>query len=190
MPSVQGPRVPRPRDSKATIGWRYGLPIIVTGGKGVKLSICMPKRHCAHSARPLPPEPVEGILWHGGGEAGPSLRGTHAPFAKSPPHRAPSAVWRSKRSSLIMDGGDYTPIKLLRQHGCRAPSATCWEGQGERSCDGATDVDLLLDGRMQNICMNCEVRHTASPCSWVNLRVSCRDEDGTSNACHCVGVTG
>jgi hypothetical protein len=43
MSGVQGPRVPRPRDSKAIIGWRYGPPMIVKGGKGVKLSICMPK---------------------------------------------------------------------------------------------------------------------------------------------------
>jgi hypothetical protein len=106
MSGVQGPRVPRLRDAKAIIGWRYGPPIIVKGGKGVKLSICMPKRYCAHSARPLPPEPVEGILWH---------------------------------------------------------------GQGERSCDGATDVDLRLDGR-------------ASPCSWVNLYVSCRDEARSSSS--------
>ena len=45
--------VPQDRDPKAMIGWRCGPPIIVKDANGVKLSICMPKRHRVHSARPL-----------------------------------------------------------------------------------------------------------------------------------------
>jgi hypothetical protein len=46
--------VPQDRDPKAMIGWRCGPPIIVNDANGVKLSICMPKRHRVHSARPIP----------------------------------------------------------------------------------------------------------------------------------------
>ena len=45
--------VPQDRDPKAMIGWRCGPPIIVKDANGVKLSICIPKRHRVHSARPL-----------------------------------------------------------------------------------------------------------------------------------------
>jgi hypothetical protein len=56
-------------------------------------------------------------------EAGPSLRSTHAHFAKSSASSCAERCWE-QRSSLIMDGGDYTLITLtlLQQHGCRSPS--------------------------------------------------------------------
>jgi hypothetical protein len=59
-----------------------------------------------------------------GSEADPSLRNTHRHFAKSPPHHAPSVVG-IKRSSRIVDAGDYTLITLLRRHGCRSQGTTC-----------------------------------------------------------------
>jgi hypothetical protein len=48
-----------------------------------------------------------------------------------------------QRSSLIMDGGDYTPITLLRQHGCRSPSSLLARGHlGVAFVRRASGVDL------------------------------------------------
>jgi hypothetical protein len=76
-------------------------------------------------------------------EAGPSTSNTHAHFAKSPPHRAPSAAG-SKRSSLIMDEGNYTlmTLTLLQQHGCRSPSSLLAERTGRAFVRRASGVDL------------------------------------------------